>query len=547
MSERLQACQCNKSTTSSSVLNQSKLLDKNRKPLLSRPPLIQTKLTINQPGDRYEQEADWVAEQIIRMPDPVLQRKCSKCDDQEDEVLQAKESPGQISATRGHEIPPLVHEVLRSPGQHLDPATRAFMETRFGHDFSRVRVHSGEAAEKSAREIKAHAYTLGNDIVFGGGRFAPETHEGRMLIAHELTHVVQQGTREPSRKTLIRPVGSPKKKKADGIVNSLSMTPGAGNLLVTVDAGLTLRAKPEEKKRDVKAPPKKQVPKVPKICGRPSTKVPGNWITKVNIDVGKNKLTIEWQDKTKIPHGSGGEHNISPGAGLCCVDCNDEKVSQTSGSLCTPKGGEWPVDYTRCQLSGHPRAKNPTYFQRRDIAIHSGNTAIPPQSHGCTRTLPEIAELIHDNVVPKKTQIASSGTWAGKKCYLKEKTDTLSNRADVCDGNKLKSKNKDKKDKKKLKQYNKPNAPMEIPKEQTPKPEQTPTPVAEVPLVESDELSTVQELESAEEQTETIADGPGPNNNPTSDVSIDEEFIAELYEVEKTGEESDMENEIANV
>ena len=66
------------------------------------------------------------------------------------------------------------------------------MEQRFGHDFSRVRVHSGAAAEQSARDVNANAYTVGHNIVFGAGRFAPGTHEGRRLIAHELTHVVQQ-------------------------------------------------------------------------------------------------------------------------------------------------------------------------------------------------------------------------------------------------------------------------------------------------------------------------------------------------------------------
>ena len=67
------------------------------------------------------------------------------------------------------------------------------MEQRFGHDFSRVRVHSGAAAEQSARDVNANAYTVGHDIVFGAGRFAPGTYEGRRLIAHELTHVLQQG------------------------------------------------------------------------------------------------------------------------------------------------------------------------------------------------------------------------------------------------------------------------------------------------------------------------------------------------------------------
>ena len=88
--------------------------------------------------------------------------------------------------------PASVDQVLASPGRPLEPALRQDMEQRFGHDFSRVRVHSGAAAEQSAQDVNANAYTVGNNIVFGAGRFAPGTHEGRRLIAHELTHVVQQ-------------------------------------------------------------------------------------------------------------------------------------------------------------------------------------------------------------------------------------------------------------------------------------------------------------------------------------------------------------------
>jgi hypothetical protein len=162
---------------------------------------IQTKLAINKLGDSYEQEADHVAEQVMRTPEPQLQRACPcgggcpKCRTEqpgrEYENLQTKRvqasDTGQIAA------PPIVHEVLRSPGQPLDPATRAFMEPRFGYDFSQVRVHYGATAERSARDVNANAYTVGRDIVFGAGRFAPGTHAGRRLLAHELTHVVQQG------------------------------------------------------------------------------------------------------------------------------------------------------------------------------------------------------------------------------------------------------------------------------------------------------------------------------------------------------------------
>jgi hypothetical protein len=164
------------------------------------PVTIQTKLTVTTPGDIYEQEADHVSDQVMRMPEPQLQRAClcgggcPKCQTEqpgwEHESLQTKRvqasDTGQIAA------PPIVHEVLRSPGQPLDAATRAFMEPRFGYDFSRVRVHTGAVAEESALDVIAHAYTVGHDVVFGAGRFAPEAHAGRRLIAHELVHVVQQ-------------------------------------------------------------------------------------------------------------------------------------------------------------------------------------------------------------------------------------------------------------------------------------------------------------------------------------------------------------------
>ncbi len=89
-------------------------------------------------------------------------------------------------------VPPIVHEALRSPGQPLDAATRAFMETRFGHDLSRVRVHDDAAAAKSAQTVNALAYTVGHNVVFGAGLYKPETIHGRRLLAHELTHTIQQ-------------------------------------------------------------------------------------------------------------------------------------------------------------------------------------------------------------------------------------------------------------------------------------------------------------------------------------------------------------------
>ncbi len=93
---------------------------------------IQAKLTISEPEDIYEQEADRVADQMMKMPDPVLQRKCAKCDEDEEKDLQAKESPGQVPVTQNQDVSLIVQEVLQAPGQPLDKETRAFMSRGSG-------------------------------------------------------------------------------------------------------------------------------------------------------------------------------------------------------------------------------------------------------------------------------------------------------------------------------------------------------------------------------------------------------------------------------
>jgi Domain of unknown function (DUF4157) len=150
--------------------------------------VIQPKLTVNTPGDAYEQEADRVAEQVMRMASPI-QRHTT-----EDQLVQRK-TTGDV---QGQTVPPIVHEVLRSPGQPLDSATRACMEPRFGRDFGHVRVHYGDKATIAANKVHARAFTLGRDIVFDQREYSPGTSEGRLLLAHELVHVVQQlGARVP--------------------------------------------------------------------------------------------------------------------------------------------------------------------------------------------------------------------------------------------------------------------------------------------------------------------------------------------------------------
>ena len=175
-----------------------------RVPFFAPPLPLQTKLAVNEPGDMYEQEADRVAEQVMRMPEPSVQRATWACGgeagaDEECEACKAQE-PGQQAkvqraangAVPGQAAPESVHQVLRSPGQPLDAAARAFMEPRFGRDFGDVRVHVGPEAAASAAAVGARAYAVGKDVVFGAGKYAPQSLPGRNLIAHELTHVLQQ-------------------------------------------------------------------------------------------------------------------------------------------------------------------------------------------------------------------------------------------------------------------------------------------------------------------------------------------------------------------
>jgi uncharacterized protein DUF4157 len=168
---------------------------------LLRSPSLQPKLAISNPADIEEREADAVAQTIMRnaAASPVVS-PCSCAEGQTCDTCKQAESATSVNRNAASGGPVLsgthaqgtIHEVLRSSGQPLDAPTRAFFEPRFGHDLSGVRVHSDSAANQSAREVNANAYTVGRDIVFGEGRFTPGTQEGRHLLAHELTHVVQQ-------------------------------------------------------------------------------------------------------------------------------------------------------------------------------------------------------------------------------------------------------------------------------------------------------------------------------------------------------------------
>lgn len=182
---------------------------------------IPPKLRVSQPGDEYEQEADNVADQVmgIRTPsdliaskktanEEIIHRKRAACDAEEMEEDENMNINRKISTPFAFEendgIANEINIILfAGNGSELDSFTKQFMESRFGYDFNNVRIHTDERAARSARSINALAYTIGNDIVFGEDQYAPMTQEGQRLLAHELTHVVQQRQHSSSEDRII--------------------------------------------------------------------------------------------------------------------------------------------------------------------------------------------------------------------------------------------------------------------------------------------------------------------------------------------------------
>jgi Domain of unknown function (DUF4157) len=189
---------------------------------VSLPVRMKRELTVSAPDDPHEREADSVADRVLRMPDgatgqPPLafssrsasatQRKCRECE--EEEQVQRKESGHGPTVPAA--VASAVQRAIRAPGQPLDPVSLDYFESRFGADFGQVRVHTDASAAQAARSLHARAFTIGSDIVFAHTQHAPGSHEGRRLLAHELTHVVQQGhapAKPPGGATVIAPVPS---------------------------------------------------------------------------------------------------------------------------------------------------------------------------------------------------------------------------------------------------------------------------------------------------------------------------------------------------
>lgn len=179
---------------------------------------LQRKLTIGASNDPLEQEADRIADQVMAVPGH------SAVSGTPVKVQCFTGSPSGQTA----EAPASVERVLASPGQPLEPSLREEMEGRFGYDFSRVRVHTGSAAEQSARDVSARAYTVGNNIVFGAGQFTPEMNVGWRLIAHELTHVMQQNSATIASNRMLQRRPCTSRDAPDAIIDTHTVTPATG-------------------------------------------------------------------------------------------------------------------------------------------------------------------------------------------------------------------------------------------------------------------------------------------------------------------------------
>ena len=203
-------------------------------------------LRVGEPNDAFEQEADRAADEVMAGGtlrrwsvanvgvNPPIQRKCS-CDGSGGECEECKKQEGQmlrrksVGPAKPGFAPPIVHEVLNSPGQPLDKRTREFFEPRFGQDFSDVRVHTDPRAAESAQAVGALAYTVGHSIVFGRSQFAPNALTGRQLLAHELAHVSASGTPAKVFRQIIRvnPFG-PDTNSLPPVTHPQTRTPATG-------------------------------------------------------------------------------------------------------------------------------------------------------------------------------------------------------------------------------------------------------------------------------------------------------------------------------
>ena len=455
-------------------------------------PRVQRKVEVGRVDDPLEHEADLVAAQVVggaapvsgmrpaplsirRCPDCPPGRPCPRCaaaarGEEEGEAVQMKEDPA--SPPRAPFAPGDYLSGLSGRGAPLQPELRSYFEPRFGHDFGGVRVHADAEAGRAARELGARAFTYGRDIVFAPGELQPGSERGRMLLAHELTHTVQQGAAPPvrgagpgaHRASTAAPISRAPRRAIARQSDGEWTQDRNGDLYYDTRAEAETRQAALQREgrwteyritsfarggtthyrvemRGPRAGGGGTTPASIYATGnrwdRPTRRIrdwPTTYITQVDVDVGNmtTGMTLTWENPGGLAVPTG-PYPICPGAGVCCRDCNDDAASQVAGSDCTPKG-TFLVDSTTRGLRSTAWALNATFFQRPGIAIHNGEGYLrsTPSSHGCVRTSLEASEVVNDNVRMGTTNVHVHGTWAGTVCYRTENASSTHPRSTEC-------------------------------------------------------------------------------------------------------------------
>lgn len=349
------------------------------------------------------------ARSLAPAPFGTLQRKCAcggsassggECEGCKKKKLQRKAAGGGPETA-----PPIVNDVLRSPGQPLDAGARAFFEPRFGHDFSKVRIHADARANESARSVSALAYTVGEHVAFASGLYSPASQEGKHLLAHELTHTLQQDTSTaPQAKTTVEQDSSPHEQNADATADAVM----AGRPIpspASATPGVQRRAAPYIKKVTVHLAP----PQSADLAWEGSAPADATGSDHFTVSTGKG-----YSDPGDDP---------GTCTRACCNDANTQCAPPWNepgrvGACCTYFGNNFwtgtPLDEQNGWQWWTPIQP---YYSSRGIALHTHPTVTgQPIGHGCVRMDEPNAKRIHDFSNGQRTNVTIDGRAAPVLC-----------------------------------------------------------------------------------------------------------------------------------
>jgi len=413
-------------------------------------------LRIGDANDASEREADRVANEVMsgrtqrrhwslnsmQLSAPSLRRcgcggsggvggECEECRaKREGQTVQRRQNgPGTNEIA-----PPIVHEVLESPGQPLDKASRDFFEPRFGHDLSQVRVHTDSTAQRSASEVNALAYTVGKHVVLGGPKVGSGAVSGRNLLAHELTHTIQQDAQtgysglqrqvdEEAGDTDVEP-GEAHDGDTPVIVSAApdlgEQEQGVDSTRDVSDPGILAQNSPEQMQAGGKNDQEKKKQPAPPLK-----------ITSIDVDLSSQQMTVHYSD------GSTEGHAIASGRGSPgtsddpCKTQREEHCTPTGDFKIVSKGNKDTVNAHGDRMAWYVELGGDKVIDNRGIGIHNSQpVGGGPRSHGCVRVgdsaadeafAKKINKGVDDKTVVHITGKAPTKPWGKKPAKKKAK------------------------------------------------------------------------------------------------------------------------------